>query len=610
MTTRIFLGLGLLCLPLAGIPAASEVAAKQVADVADFGAIPDDGKDDTEAMRKAIDSCSGKANVRLLLHAGTYDFTSPADRPDRRKFRFADLKGLEVDGQGALLLFADRANPFSFMRCEDLTLRNLTVDWSRPPFSQGTITSAGEDFLEVQVDDAYPMDKTVKIAAFMDFDPATRLPLANMDVFGSAIMKTELTAPQKLRLTLKKSGDPEKNAHFAKYLPASIGHLLVLRHEVYGSHVFDLLRCRNVLLENINIYASPGMGIHASLCDTITSRHVSIRTKPESGRLMSTTADCQYYTHCMGTITIEDGYYEGMGDDGLNVTAKYREVTSVTSQTSFVMALPTKRGWAGTPPEAGEKLYFADARDLAPKGAAVVRGSRFDAESGLFTVDVDALPAGVGEKDLVSTAKYLPKVVVRRSTFRGMRSRAMLFSTTDVLVEDCRVEGTGYPGILLKGGLRHGCEGPAPSNVTIRNSVFEGCGGAAIYAYTDGPDRSPLAISRLTIEGNTFRESPGLFAQRFKKERPTWMHWAAGLCVLSANEVSVRKNRFEGYSTAMYLRQVNNCVVDGNTSTEPARILVSSESAGQVRLEDDAKLELATAGADIEPDLRYVLDFR
>lgn len=610
MNARLSLILGLCWLPLAGVHASPDgAAAKQVVDVADFGAVPDDGQDDTEAVRRAIESCQGKTNIRMVLHPGTYHFISPADRPDRRKFRFTDLNGLEVDGQGAMLLFADRANPFTFMRCADLTIRNLSVDWVRPPFSQGAITAAGENFLEVQVEEAYPIDKATKVAAFMDFDPATRLPVANMDVFGSAITKTELIAPQKLRLTLRKSGDPEKNAHFAKYLPASIGRLLLLRHEVYGSYVFDLLRCRNVLLENIAIYASPGMGIHASLCDTITSRHVSVRPKPESGRLMSTTADCQYYTHCLGTITIEDGYYEGMGDDGLNVTAKYRAVTSVSSPSSFVMALPVK-GWAGTPPEAGEVLYFADAGDLSPKGSAVVRASRWDAESGLFTVDVDAVPAGVKEKDLVSTGKYLPKVVVRRSTFRGMRSRAMLFSTNDVLVEDCKVEGTGYPGILLKGGLRHGCEGPAPSNVTIRNSVFEGCGGAAIYAYTDGPNRSPQAISKLTIEGNTFRENPGLYAQRFKKERPTWMHWAAGVCLLSANEVSIRKNTFEGYATALYFRQVKNCEVADNSSSAPAQVLVSPESEGQVKLKDDAKMSLSTAGPEIKPDLQYVLDFR
>lgn len=591
-------------------PAQTPQSGKTVIDVTDFGAVPDDGKDDTAAVRQAIDACAGKPNIRFIFKPGTYHFTSPADRPDRRKFRFIDLTGLEVDGQGATLLFADKANPFSFMRCPDLTIKNLTVDWVRPPFSQGTITAGGENFLEVQVDEAYPIDKSVKVAAFMDFDPATKLPIANMDVFGSAITKTELVAPQKLRLTLRKSGDPEKNAHFAKYLPASVGKLLLLRHEVYGSYVFDLLRCKNVVLENINIYASPGMGIHASVCENITSRHVEVRCKPDSGRLMSTTADCQYYTHCLGTITIEDGYYEGMGDDGLNVTAKYRAVTAVTSPTSFEMALPVK-GWSGLVPEPGEKLLVASGADLSPRGTVVVRSARWNQETNIFSVEVEGnLPAGIREKDLVSSMTYLPKVTVRRSTFRGMRSRGMLFSTSDVLVEDCKIEGMGYPGILLKGGTRHGCEGPAPNNVTIKNSTFEGCGGAGIYAYTDGPNRSATAISNLTIEGNTFRENPGLFAQRFKREHPEWMHWSAGVCVLSANTVAITNNTFEGYPQALYLRQVRDCKVSGNSSNTASTVIVSPESKDEVQMSEDKNLAMSAAGPEIEPDLRYVLDFR
>ena len=45
--------------------------------VADFGAVPGDGKSDTAAIRKAIEACRAKAGAQLVFAKGRYDLRGP-----------------------------------------------------------------------------------------------------------------------------------------------------------------------------------------------------------------------------------------------------------------------------------------------------------------------------------------------------------------------------------------------------------------------------------------------------------------------------------------------------------------------------------------------------
>lgn len=608
----------------------SEEASETVIDASAFGAVPDDGKDDFVAIRAALAACQGKPHPRLVLAPGVYNFTKMT-QPDRRVFEATEIDDLTIDGQGATLIFSGRANPFFFKKCRNLKLKNVKIDWDRVPFSQGTVVASTEESIDVEVDPAFPLTGQEKIEALMDYDPETRLPLANLDIFAGAIQSVEPTGPQSLRITFKHTEDPlkrldqvldkkkflaspnvEKAMHKSKYIKALTGKLVVLRHEVYGSFAIDLDHCENVSLENVSIYACPGMGIHAGATKDITCDRVEVRIKPGSGRLMSTTADCQYYTFCSGTITLRDGYYEGMGDDGLNVTSKYRAVTKVASPTSILAAVPSKvPAWQGEPPAPGEKLVFQSGADMKPMGTATVKASVWDPNAKAFSIQFEQPLPGLKENDLFYSETYMPKVRVSNCTFQGMRSRAILLSTRDAKITDCKIRGPGYAGVFLKGGLRHGVEGPASSDVEIRNCTFEGCGGAAIYAYADGPGRPAGALERIVIEGNTIRAIPKLAAQRFAKDHPGWMHWSAGICLLSTKDGRIANNVFENAATAIFLFNDDGIVIEGNRSNPPAAVVVDEATCKSVTIGGTNEgLKLQPATEETKPDLQYVNDIR
>ena len=89
MKTRFLLLFALLCL-------AANVTARRVS-VAQFGAIPNDGKNDAKALRKAAKYCREHKNTTLVFPAGTYQLEDPTALDiEQRAINGALGRGLEV----------------------------------------------------------------------------------------------------------------------------------------------------------------------------------------------------------------------------------------------------------------------------------------------------------------------------------------------------------------------------------------------------------------------------------------------------------------------------------------------------------------------------------
>jgi Pectate lyase superfamily protein len=128
------LAMGRRAWPLPDTPAGSA----RRASVVDFGADPTGQEDATAAVQKAI-ATLGKRNARLVFPAGKYSFAAS----DAVLMDFRGYEGLEIFGNGAELSFAGATQPLRLTDCKDLEIHDITVDWTRPPFSQGIVRAAG-----------------------------------------------------------------------------------------------------------------------------------------------------------------------------------------------------------------------------------------------------------------------------------------------------------------------------------------------------------------------------------------------------------------------------------------------------------------------------------
>jgi hypothetical protein len=424
--------------------------------VADFGALPD-GRDAGPGVRRALASLPRQGNVTVHFPAGAYVF-SQADGV------IIDLDGinhLTLEGVGATLLLNGLAAPFVIQQCHGLTIRGFTVDWPRPPFSQGDVISVAPDrrSVDVRIDREFPVTGTEKVEALATFDREHRvMALGAIDAYN-VTQSVSLVSQQVLRLQLNRP------------LPLNPGDTTVLRHKVYGVDVVRLQTCSDVVLEDLVIHAAPGMGIVGGGCQNVAIRRIQVVAPPNTARLMSTCADAIHLASCSGQVEIRDCILSGMGDDGVNIHGAYFRVAQRLDERTVAL---TKAGGAALRPEEqpppGDTLEFDGAASLEPLGEATITAN--DAKSAPSIRLARDLPASLKPGDLVIDATLQPTTLITHCQFPGNRARGVL-AHSQTTIERCTFVNQFEEAILLLPDSS-AMEGPAAAHVSVTGNTISG----------------------------------------------------------------------------------------------------------------------------------------
>ncbi|HHN46492.1 MAG TPA: hypothetical protein ENN09_03525, partial [Planctomycetes bacterium] len=353
-----------------------------------IGVKADDGMDDTKAMQAAIDKVRGRSGVNIVFPRGRYDFFA-GENPSSKHYAllFDNINSLRITGIDAELVFHGLVAGFGFSRCSDVTVEGVVMDWQPPSFSVGEVAASDGMSFDVRMWDEFPVRGGEKVEAFMEYDAQTRRPLKRgLDVYY-AVENTVLVEPQVLRVNLKRR------------IPVSPGSLVILRHQVYGYNAMDFNECSNVTVAGATIYTAPGMGITGQYTKDIKVRNLEVRPRPGTNRIMSTTADATHFNCCYGNIVMESCYFEGMGDDAVNVHGMYHVIDRLAGPDSIETRC--RNNWL-LPPRPGDGMEFVHADTLIPFFEAAVKAVSVDNASRKHRITFDRrLPDGIWAGDAV-----------------------------------------------------------------------------------------------------------------------------------------------------------------------------------------------------------------
>ena len=263
MTRRRVLAAGMVACA-AGAPPPARVS------LADVGGRPDSDDDAGAVFRAALGRLPRSGGAVLSVPAGTWRFR----QAEGVAVSVAGFEDLVIEGAGARLVFAGRARPFVFVGCRAPAVRGVAVDWERAPFSQGEVVGVGAGGMtaEVRVDPEFPVDGSEAVAALGTYDRGTGLTArGGLDAYD-AVGSVALVGAQRLRLG------------FTRPLALRPGDTVVMRHATYAASAFSFAWCSQVVVEDVTVHTTPGMGVFADHCSGAAVRRLCVAPPEGSGR--------------------------------------------------------------------------------------------------------------------------------------------------------------------------------------------------------------------------------------------------------------------------------------------------------------------------------------
>ena len=468
------------------------------------------------------------------LYISNHDQTNPK----KVGLYLENLNDVVIDGSNSEWLFHGTILPIVVKNCTNITLKNFSIDFATPHLRQLHITEvdAKNNTVKAQL---YPEGnyKTKGGKLFFTGEDYEETP------FGGMIFRADK------RLAYKRADvnfNPTKITEIApnEFRIEGIGaqpylekeERFVLRTYTRPTPAIFVTESKNVKLENITVHNTQGMGLLAQLTENITLNRFRVALKEGTERYFTTQADATHFSACKGLIRSENGVYEGMADDAINVHGTYLKVIAREDNHTIKAQYMHPQSWGFLWGNIGDKVQFIASKTMDVIGDKTYRIQAIKAvdkptEVGakIFKITFDEiLPAEVNPDTLcgVENLTWTPEVIFKNNIVRNNRARGALFSTPKkVVCVNNTFDHTHGTAILLCGDCNGWYETGACHNVIIKNNHFINAltanyqfTNAIISIYPEIPNleaQQKYFHSNITIENNVFEtfDEPILYAK-------------------------------------------------------------------------------------------------
>lgn len=531
--------------------------------------------------------------VRIILHAGRTYHLFPTDPPSGQgslALNVQNEQNLILEGNGATIMIRNpRVGFLAFSNCQNMTVRNVNIDYNPLPFTQGHITAVNDKkSFEVKLDDGFPsLDQPWFAQAEEQWglirDPANpiRVKAGLANVYPLSAFKSN---GHGFTITLQ--------GLTTEGMAAGDVYVQLARRD--GSPVFEATSCAACTYANVNIATGPAAAFIALESTQMTYR--GDVDQPAAGRIHSTCADGIFQVQGAVGPTIEGCTISTNGDDGLIVKTIGANATSMSADRKSFTLLG--RSTSGSHPQflvnVGDllRVYDPQAGELLGQGH-VVAASAGSGKSVQVTLDT-AINGVTGppSPDFKSAIFYdddedLGGFTLRNNTLISNRRWGIFCCSHNGVIEGNSVQTSNAQGLMMMNGdegLRDS-GGFAPHDVTVHNNSFTDCflqGEGSLAAIAGVISMTTIGVAdcnsgdctqtvpvsfqgnqNIVIDGNTITGFPCMPA----------------INITCANTVTVRNNTLQRtdpsspstcvgdtvVTQAMSLSNVTNVTVDGNT---------------------------------------------
>ncbi|MBO4841647.1 MAG: hypothetical protein J5524_11200 [Bacteroidaceae bacterium] len=491
-------------------------AAARTVSVAKFGARPDDGRSDTEALRRAAAYCRKHPQTTLCFPAGMYQLDDPVaidierraisgalgkglevqwalfqpQKPYVTGLDFTGCEGLTIEARGARLQVEGWMQVLSFVGCKGVKVNGMEITYRRPAATEGRVVRTSEKDFDIEYDPAlYAYIDSIVQGRYYFYSSERR------HFYYGYIWDAELLRPGLVRVSSKEQ--------------PPVGDVLIIR---YGGHYRPCVMLReseDITLRDLSIRSYPGMGVVGHLCHNILID--SLNVTPEEGRFSSTSTDATHFTSCSGDLTICHSTFAGNGDDCTNIHNYYWHIMPDATDLSRIEVRvegADLHAQALDYPLVGDTLILLNRRTMREVGCYVTRACNIDAENWRVDVTLDhPLPTADCRQLLMYNYSRFPRVQILDNVVDYNNGRAFLLKARDVVVRGNRIGRSTLSAIKLGAELSWHEAGPV-EHVVVEDNEIQGAGtdrgyrATGVMVTTESPETPSHVNRNILIRNN------------------------------------------------------------------------------------------------------------
>lgn len=320
------------------------------------------------------------------------------------------------------------------------------------------------------------------------------------------------------------------------------GHYLTATDHERRNNTMYFYKCKNIVMQNIDLYTSPSFGVLSLLCENITVQCVNSITKPGTDRKMAVVADMFHFVNTNGNIQIKDSTVYNLKDDCINVHSIYTRVVKKLSSNKILIDCPYIAKKIFNLYRPGDRIKTVNTTDFTrSENFYTVKNSVFCGRYHLeveFEENISEIQEGI----FLTAFEYEPSLHIDGCKFGHNRGRCVLVQTAgDVIIIENNTFYASEVAILLGGCSTTYMEGSPAQSLTIRKNLFDGLADLIEVAGSVTTDK--IIYGKIIAQENTFKVHPDRLIANLK-------------CF---DTVSFKDNIVEGCKNNASLYNILNC---------------------------------------------------
>jgi hypothetical protein len=478
---------------------------------------------------------------------------------------------------------------FAILRSSNVKIRNIRFDYERPTVSEFTIRSVTDKTVEAEIhpDSKYVIDNNrilfygegwkYKSYHTIVFDPA-----ANKLRYSTFKPFLESKAVQVSPFHVRFEGNFSEN----KFHP---GDVLTVRDPYRDNCGAFINLSKDIQLEDVKMHFMHGLGIVSQFSENISLLKVVVAPRENSGRIISSFADCFHFSGCRGLVKIDSCFTSGSHDDAVNVHGTHLQITKLDGG-KIIVRFMHHQTYGFDAFFAGDSIGFVDPKTLMPLGTAKLITAKLISKREMEIEVNGTLPSFVKADLCIENLTWTPEVIIQNSRFERTPTRGLLVTTRrKVVIQNNTFYHTGMFPILIADDALSWFESGAVQDVTIRNNSFEECGynsgSGAIQIAPENHELLPgkMVHRNISIINNTFK----MTNEAVVSARSTDRLVITGNKIIYADPLKGRKD-----IVAFDLTACTNVLIEKNNFDLPAKPLINTQKMTNADLKTDLKVNI------------------